>query len=373
METQKYFRPTKVIIDLNAIKNNIINMKKLLNRNTQIIAVVKANAYGHGDIEVAKAALEAGASILAVATPEEALRIRDHFTEVEILLLGASPISFAQYAAEQRISVTVFSAEWIRQLETLTKSWATPLKVHIKVDSGMGRIGVRSEEELLALHDAIQETGNVQLDGVFTHFATADDEDNEYFEKQVKLFKEIVAKLPEKPRLVHASNTATALVKKAELQFDAIRFGISMYGLSPSTYVESILPFELSPAFALETELVHIKRIKAGESIGYGATFVAPADMWVGTIPLGYADGVIRKLGGQDVLIDGKRTPIIGRICMDQCMLALPKAYAIGERVTLLGRQGQEEVRIEEWASKVETISYEVPCIITARVPRIYM
>ena len=372
MEKEQYFRPTKAIIDLQAIKQNIINLKKHLQPNVQIIAVVKANAYGHGDVAVADAALKAGATMLAVATPDEALHIRAHFDEPDILVLGASPVSFAPYAAEHRITLTVFSSEWVKKSEEYVFNDKNAIRLHIKVDSGMGRIGVRDEEELKNLYDAIQASEKFQLDGIFTHFATADDEETEYFENQVRLFKKFVSILPKKPRLVHASNTASSLIKDAFLQFDAVRYGISMYGLAPSPYVSSILPFALSPAFSLETELIHVKQIKAGEAVGYGATYVAPKDMWIGTIPIGYADGVIRKLGGHEVLIDGYRVPLIGRICMDQCMIALPKTYPIGEKVTLLGRQGKEEISMDEWATKLQTINYEIPCIITARVPRIY-
>lgn len=373
MEIQQYFRPTKAIVDLQAIRKNVKNLKKLLQPNVQIIAVVKANAYGHGDIAVAKAALEAGATILAVATPDEALHIRAHFEEPDILLLGASPISFVPYAAKQRIILTAFASEWVQQAAPLIANEVNPLRLHIKVDSGMGRIGVRSEQELLELYQTIKNTINVELDGIFTHFATADEEDASYFYRQVQFFERCVSILPEKPRLVHASNTATSLVKDTHLQFDAVRYGISMYGLSPSPYVEGILPFSLHPAFSLESELVHVKQLQAGDSVGYGATFTAPSDMWIGTIPIGYADGVIRKLGGQEVLIDGQRMQIVGRICMDQCMVALPKAYAIGEKVTLIGHQGQDVISMNEWAAKLETINYEVPCIITARVPRLYI
>ncbi len=374
METQQHFRPTKAIVDLQAIQQNIKNLKDLLQPNVQIIAVVKANAYGHGDIAVAKAALEAGATMLAVATPDEALHIRAHFEEPDILILGEiSPVSFASYAAQQRITLTVFSSEWVQQVATMVAGEENPLQLHIKVDSGMGRIGIRTESELLALYHTIHSTDNVELDGIFTHFATADEEDTAYFDSQVALFEKLIAILPDKPRLVHASNTATALVKDNRLQYDAVRYGISMYGLAPSSYVEGILPFPLKPAFSLESELVHVKQLKAGDSVGYGATFIAQTDMWIGTIPVGYADGVIRKLAGQEVLIDGQRMPIVGRICMDQCMVALPKAYAIGKEVTLIGRQGQDEISIDEWATKLETINYEVPCIITARVPRIYI
>ncbi|MGE7091330.1 alanine racemase [Lysinibacillus sp. NPDC048646] len=373
METQQYFRPTKAIVNLQAIQQNVRNLKELLQPNVQVIAVVKANAYGHGDVAVAKAALEAGATMLAVATPDEALHIRAHFEEPDILVLGASPVSFAPYAAQQRIILTTFAREWVQQVSAHIANAVNPLRLHIKVDSGMGRIGVRTEEALLDVYHMIQLTNNVELDGIFTHFATADEEDTKYFDSQVQSFEKLISLLPEKPRLVHASNTATSLVKDAHLQFDAVRYGISMYGLSPSSYVDGILPFPLNPAFSLESELVHVKQLKAGESVGYGATFVAPKDMWIGTIPVGYADGVIRKLAGQEVIISGQRTPIVGRICMDQCMVALPKAYAIGEKVTLIGRQGQEIISMNEWAAKLKTINYEIPCIITARVPRIYI
>ncbi len=373
MKTQQFFRPTKAIIDLQAIQQNVKNLKEFLRPNVQIIAVVKANAYGHGDVAVARAALEAGATVLAVATPDEALHIRAHFEEPDILILGASPVSFAPYAAQQRIILTAFADDWIQQAASLLVDEALPLRLHIKIDSGMGRIGIRSEQELLELYQTIQSTDNMELDGIFTHFATADEEDTLHFDQQVQFFEKCLAVIPNKPRLVHASNTAASLVKDPHLQYDAVRFGISMYGLSPSSYVKSILPFSLLPAFSLESELVHVKQIKSGDPVGYGATYVAPTDMWIGTIPIGYADGVIRKLGGQEVLIDGQRMPIVGRICMDQCMVALPKAYDIGEKVTLIGRQGNTGVSIDEWATKLETINYEIPCIITTRVPRIYL
>jgi len=373
MKTQQFFRPTKAIIDLQAIQQNVKNLKEFLRPNVQIIAVVKANAYGHGDVAVARAALEAGATVLAVATPDEALHIRAHFEEPDILILGASPVSFAPYAAQQRIILTAFADDWIQQAASLLVDEALPLRLHIKIDSGMGRIGIRSEQELLELYQTIQSTDNMELDGIFTHFATADEEDTLYFDQQVKFFEKCLAVIPNKPRLVHASNTAASLVKDPHLQYDAVRFGISMYGLSPSSYVKSILPFHLLPAFSLESELVHVKQIKSGDPVGYGATYVASTDMWIGTIPIGYADGVIRKLGGQEVLIDGQRMPIVGRICMDQCMVALPKAYDIGEKVTLIGRQGNTGVSIDEWATKLETINYEIPCIITTRVPRTYL
>ncbi|MED3662979.1 alanine racemase [Ureibacillus terrenus] len=369
MRTNKHFRPTKAIIDLDAIKYNVLQLKKHIQPNVQIIAVVKANAYGHGDVEVAKAALEAGASMLAVATPEEALHVRKHLPDPDILVLGYSPTSFAEYAANENITLTVDSPNWVNEAKNSCKK---TLKLHIKVDTGMHRIGIATEEELRSLYEAIQSSGQFVVDGIFTHFATADEEDESYFQKQVNRFEQFLKILPKKPRIVHAANTATALIKDARLQYDAVRYGISMYGLAPSEYVKSKLPYPLKPAFSLETELVAVRQIGPGESVGYGASYTVDRPTFIGTIPIGYADGLIRKYSGQDVLIDGKRVPIVGRICMDQCMIALPAAYNIGEKVVLIGKQKNEEITIDEWAAKAGTINYEVPCIITSRVPRIY-
>ncbi|HWL13068.1 MAG TPA: alanine racemase [Ureibacillus sp.] len=370
MQNIEHFRPTKAIIDLEAIKHNVSHLKEYLQPEVQIIAVVKANAYGHGDLEVASAAIEAGATILAVATPEEALHLRKAFPTIDILILGYAPASFAPFAANANITLTVFSSEWVQQVKALTLSH--PLKLHIKIDTGMGRIGVTQIEDLQKLYDEITSSNHLVVDGVFTHFATADEEEETYFLHQAAKFEEFIKVLPKKPRLVHAANTATMLMKDRALQYDAVRFGISMYGLAPSAYVSTKLPFPLQPAFSLESELIEVKLVQAGQSIGYGASFTATEPSYIGTIPIGYADGLIRKYSGQHVLIDGIRVPIVGRICMDQCMLLLPAAYNIGKKVTLIGKQEGQEITIDEWADKADTINYEVPCIITSRVPRIY-
>ena len=372
MQNKQHFRPTKAIIHLDAIRHNVSQLKKYLKPGVQIMAVVKANAYGHGAVEVAAAAIESGAAILAVATPEEALHLRKTFPDIEILILGYAPESFATIAADENITLTVFSTDWVQQVKALSFSFSKPLKVHIKIDTGMGRIGVTQIEDLRNLYNSITSSEKLLVDGVFTHFATADEEDVTYFQHQAARFEEFISSLPEKPRLVHAANTATMLIKDPALQYDAVRFGISMYGLAPSAYVKTKLPFPLQPAFSLETELIEVKKVQAGQSIGYGAAYTATETSYIGTIPIGYADGLIRKYSGQHVLIDGVRVPIVGRICMDQCMLLLPTAYNIGKNVTLIGKQKDEEITIDEWAAKGDTINYEVPCIITSRVPRIY-
>ncbi|WP_019414609.1 alanine racemase [Paenisporosarcina sp. TG20] len=367
MQPNNFYRPTFAQVDLNSIKVNILNLKKHISSFVDVIAVVKANAYGHGDLEVSKAALETGVRMLAVATPDEAIRLRTNGIESPILVLGYSPPSFAVVASENDITLTVFQEEWFLHIQPLPRN----LNVHIKIDTGMGRLGVITELQLKTLIQTISKRSDVKIDGVFTHFATADEEDVIQFTSQLDKFKRMLQLFPERPRCIHTANSAAALIH-AESLFDAVRFGISMYGLSPSAFVSRELPFQLMQAMTLHTEVVHIKNVLAGSTISYGATYTVSKDEWIATLPIGYADGMLRGLAGQEVLIQGKRMPIIGRICMDQCMIRLDRPVNIGEPVILIGRQGNEEITIEDWAQKLHTISYEVPCILTQRVPRKY-
>lgn len=372
MEKTAYFRPTKAIVDLQAIRNNVAGLRQHLAETTEIIAVVKANAYGHGDVEVSKAALKAGASMLAVATTEEALHIRAAISEVPIIILGAVPTDFIPFAAQQNITLTIFSSQWIKEAEDKFSSLKTLVKVHMKIDSGMGRIGVCDVEELHGLYNCVTQSSLFELDGVFTHFATADEEDSTYYELQKDRFLKMVGSLPAKPRLVHAANTAASLVK-AGVEFDAVRFGISMYGLSPSEYVDHHLPYTLQPALQLETEIVHVKELRKGQHVGYGANYeVQQESEWIATLPIGYADGLLRGLEGQEVLVQGRRAKVVGRICMDQTMIRLPFEVPIGESVILIGNQGDEEIPMEEWAKRLKTIVYEIACMISPRITRLY-
>ena len=365
--SQEQYRPTFIQVDLQAIQNNIKRLKKTLPRHTDVIAVVKANGYGHGDIAVAKAALQAGANLLAVATPEEALRIRAAGIQAEILLLGTSSASFFEEASKQNITLTAYSYEWLNA----TRDFQLPLKLHIKIDSGMGRIGFTDEAELLKALNYIEGRDSLQITGVFTHFATADEEDQTLFLKQASTFERFLRVFKQRPPIVHTSNSAATFVYPDQ-HWNAVRFGISMYGIAPSPWVETELPFPLEKALSLHTEVTHIKKVPKGSTIGYGATYVAQEDEWIATIPIGYADGLLRKLHNQSVLINGKKVPIVGKICMDQCMVRLDKKVKIGEHVVLLGKQGKEEILIEEWAKALQTIPYEVCCTFSNRIPRIY-
>lgn len=365
----EYFRPTKAVIDLGAIKKNLLAFQKR-SGGAEVIAVVKADAYGHGVLEVAKTAIENGVNLLAVATPDEALFLRNQGIESELLVMGATPSSFIPVAQQQSITVTAVSLEWLTLAAGQLSPDLSALKIHLKVDTGMRRIGIQLDEvdealRFIADHD-------FAFNGIFTHFATADEEDSSLFQEQVQAMKGVLAKVDDPSIMVHISNSAAAIMHP-ELSCDAVRVGISLYGIAPSPYVGEEMPFGLHPALALETEIIHVKQVKAGEGLSYGATYRAEQDEWIATLPIGYADGMLRGLQGQDVLVKGQRVPVVGRICMDQCMIRLPEKLPVGEKVQLIGSQGGQRIFVDEWARKLKTIPYEIPCILTKRVPRIYL
>lgn len=371
MEDSIHYRPTQAIVDLAAIRANVRNLKDYLGSETAVIAVVKADGYGHGEVEVAQAAFEAGAEMVSVATPDEAIRLRMAGISGDILVMGPSPLVFAEKAAELGIILTVSSAEWLQSALDVSEKFMQQLKIHVKIDSGMGRIGLRDEGTLRSLMSVVNSSKQVLLDGIFTHFACADEENTENTEEQFIKFMRLVQTLSEKPRLVHASNSAASLLYP-EYALDAVRFGIGLYGIAPSEYVGGKLPFRLERSLRIESELAYVKLLEVGNRISYGGTYVTSSAEWIGTIPIGYADGLRRGLRGQEVLIDGERMPIIGTICMDQCMVKLPRELAVGEKVVLIGRQDKEEVTMEEWAERLGTIPYEIAVSIAKRVPRIY-
>lgn len=371
MTEQGYFyRDTWAEVDLDYILSNVTSVKKLLPPNVEIIAVVKANAYGHGDFKVAESALKAGATYLAVAFMDEAIALRNKGVLAPILVLGATRPEDAALAVKFNITITVFRLEWVTAAQSyLPKDKVLP--VHIKLDTGMGRIGIRTKEELAQVVETISKDGRLAIEGVFTHFATADEVDQTYLDKQLELFHDLLSVMKEQPKYIHCSNSAAAL-RFSKANFNAVRLGIAMYGLTPSPEIENELPFPLKEAFSLRSRLVHVKKLDKGDKVSYGATYEAEGEEWIGTIPIGYADGWIRRLQGQEVLVEGRRVPIVGRICMDQCMVKLPHEVPVGTTVTLIGRENGEFISVNEIAQKLETINYEVPCIISNRVPRLY-
>lgn len=368
----KMYRSTWAEVDLAAIGHNIDEMRSRLPGHCAVIAVVKADAYGHGAVEVAEKALASGAKMLAVALLEEALMLRDANITVPILVFGRILPEDVPAAVNYDITLTCFQKEWIRDVNRL--SLPSPVKVHMKWDTGMGRVGLRTEEELKEITEEIRSSSGIHLTGIFTHFATADDAGFDYFEMQHSRFNHFLKTFESiwhEPAVVHIGNSA-ASIRFPERMYDYIRFGISMYGLYPSDVLKDEHEIDLKPAFSLHSRLIHVKKMDPGESISYGAIYTTADEEYIGTIPIGYADGWTRKLQGVDVLVDGKRMPVVGRITMDQTMIKLDKEYPVGTKVTLIGKQGDDEIEADEIAEKLETINYEIPCMISERVPRKY-
>ncbi|WP_298787061.1 alanine racemase [uncultured Marinococcus sp.] len=368
------YRNTWVEINTENIKYNIREVRKLHAENVAVMAVVKADGYGHGAAETALAAAEAGASYFGVALLEEALELRNAGIKLPILVLGRTRPQDAAVAARHDIRLTVFQEEWLKEASRYTVGES--LLIHMKVDTGMGRLGLINDEDITSFLAAVTSTPSIEMEGMYTHFATADELETTYFEQQYARFSQVVAlvqQMGNAPRLIHCGNSAAAM-RFPERCFNMVRFGISMYGLTPAADITGHLPFTLKEAFTLHSRLTQVKEVPPGTSISYGATYTSTENEWIGTVPIGYADGWLRAHAENqgEVLAGGIRVPIVGRICMDQMMVRLPHEFPVDTVVTLIGSQKEETISVTEVASRLGTITYEVPCIISKRVPRVY-
>ena len=368
----QYYRNTWAEIDLDAVDTNVKQIKQKLPEHTQIMAVVKANGYGHGAVQVAQQALESGATALGVALLEEGLSLRQAGIQAPILVFGWVSPEYGPIAAEHDLTLTVFQKEWLESVPH--GDFQHPLNIHLKWDSGMGRIGMQTTEELHEIMDVLRRKNNIHLTGAYTHFATADEADLTFYHTQEERFSRFVTHLkalwPD-PITIHSSNSA-ASIRFPDKSDHYIRFGIALYGLYPSAFVKEKQCIHLEQAFSLHSRLIHVKQIQAGDTVSYGREFTAEKSEWIGTIPIGYGDGWTRRLQGTSVLVDGRKCPIVGRICMDRTMILLDKPYAIGTKVTLIGKQQNSYISMDDLAQYLGTINYEIPCMINERVPRIY-
>ncbi|KRL01855.1 alanine racemase [Liquorilactobacillus capillatus] len=365
-------RNTEAVINLRMIENNVKAERKRMDKQQKLFAVVKANAYGHGIIPVAHAAKKAGANGFCVAIVDEALVLRQAGITDTILILGVTPADQAGVLAEKKISVAVGEVQYLHDALDYLKTTKGKLRVHLALDTGMGRIGFRSKEELKkAVTFIISQKECFIFEGIFTHFATADSADDSYYKKQLTNFKELMSIVKNKPPFVHVANSAAALWHR-ECGGNAVRFGIAMYGLNPSGS-ELKLPKEFTAALSLKSEIVAIKEISAGDSVGYGKTYTATKPEWIATVPIGYADGWPRRMQGFKVLIDGYYCEIVGRVCMDQIMVKVPEAFKLGTTVTLIGEDHGKSITAQDVADYAQTIHYEVLCGISQRVQRKYI
>jgi len=367
---------TFVEISIPNILHNIRALKGLLDKKVKFMAVVKADAYGHGAVPVSKA-IEKNVDYLAVATLSEAIELKGAGIKAPILLLSEIHPSSAAEVVKNGFIQTVYTIKLAKALSDAASRLKKKAKVHLKIDTGMGRIGVHfSEAE--GLFNAISRSPNLDIEGIFTHFAGAEELDD-FTSRQLKRFRSFISKIDPAGYVLHAANSA-AVIYHRESHLDMVRVGLSMYGLYPPGGKKGSV--KLKPALEFKTHVVYVKKVPAGTPLSYGSTYNTKNETTIATLPVGYADGLPRALSNRgEVLMRGKRYPIVGRICMDLTLIDLGDerpasrqgGCEMGDEVTLIGRQGNETISTDDVAKLADTISYEIICGIGKRVPRVYI
>ncbi|MCT4625534.1 alanine racemase [Halodesulfovibrio sp.] len=369
-------------IDLSAIRHNVREIRRVVGNQKAMLVVVKGNAYGHGAIQVANAAIREGAEYLGVARLSEAIVLRNAGIKAPILILGYTPPDCAPRLVDLKLTQTVHSCEYAERLASFLHCAKAKLTVHIKIDTGMGRLGFLPESfagqsSIVDRVNDINRHGVFDLEGICTHFAASDAAclDNAY--RQLDLFKQTIESLKaagfEFPR-IHAANSA-AIVTMPEAHFTMVRPGIVTYGLYPSDVIDRSM-LDLKPAMTVKASLVSVKEAPGGTTVSYGHTHVCEENTRIGVVPIGYADGYDRSLSSKGImLVHGKRVPVVGRVCMDQTMIdlgAVPDADC-GDEVVILGSQGDSSITADETAQMLGTINYEIVARLMARVRRVYI
>ncbi|MCL4515087.1 MAG: alanine racemase [Firmicutes bacterium] len=368
-------RPVWAEINLDHIAHNIREIRRKAPKDAKIMAIVKANGYGHGALQVGRTALANGAALLGVAIVEEAIHLRKGGITAPIHILGMPPAGQAELVVENDASCAISSWTVAEALSQAAQRLGKAARVHLKVDTGMGRLGLLPGDAP-EFAEKLTHLPGLQVEGIFTHFATADEADKSFTRSQFQVFRKVQAALEARGiriPLAHVANSA-AILDLPEMCTGAVRPGIMTYGLYPSRDVSRSV--ELRPAMRLKARVVLARHLPAGAGISYGRTYVTKRPTTVALLPLGYADGFSRLLSNKaEVLIRGRRMPVVGRICMDQSMVAAPVGAEVaeGEEAVIFGTQGQEAIPVEEVADRLRTINYEVVCMVGARVPRVYI
>lgn len=374
----KHYDRIYASIDLDAISHNMDLLHEHLDKNTQIVAVVKTDGYGHGAVPIAQE-LESKDYLygFATATAEEALCLRKAGIIKPLLVLGyVFPYAFEELIREE-VRFTLFRTDMVAELSREAIKAGKKALVHIKVDTGMSRIGIRPDEEGLTYLKMVAETPEIEVEGIFTHFAKADAPNKTAAYEQFSLFQSFVRQAEEqfgyKIPIKHCANSA-AILEMPDTQLDMVRAGIALYGLWPWEGNHH-LELDLHPSFSLHSHIIFLKKLEPGKAISYGGTYVTDRETLVATVPVGYGDGYPRTLSGKGfVLVHGKRVPILGRICMDQFMIDVTHIPGVkeGDRVVLIGKDGEETITMEKVGELADRFNYELACVIGKRVPRIY-
>jgi len=364
-------------IDLKAIAHNIRELRRIADPNSRLMAVVKANGYGHGSVEVARCALDNGAKVLGVARIDEAVILRNEGIYAPILIFGYTPPPFYKEILKFDLTQTVYSLQTAESLSAFAVSNNKRIKVHIKIDTGMGRLGILpdSGSALREVESIVRLTG-LEPEGIFTHFSMADSSDKSFSRRQFEIFIEFLNRLKDKGiefGVKHAANSA-GIIDMPETHLDMVRAGIAMYGLYPSGETMNDKA-ALLPAMSLKSVIIHLKDVPSGFKVSYGATYETKKPTTIATVPVGYADGYSRLLSSRgQMLVCGQRAPIAGRVCMDLTMLDVGNIGGVkqGDEVVILGKQKDSEIKADEIASLLGTINYEIVSSLTERVKRVY-
>lgn len=362
-------RPVWADIDLDALEHNVRALKRQAG-GALLMAVVKANAYGHGATGIARAALAAGADRLGVVCVDEGEELRRAGITAPVLVMGHTPVSQAARAVDLSLTTTVGSHHFAEAVSRCAVERGVTIPVHLKVETGLNRYGL-PPEQLLPLAESMRRLPGLDVEGLWTHFATGDETDKSYVHRQFRAFTAVAEQLPW-VRLRHVANTATVL-DMPELSLDMVRVGIGLYGCYPSDEVDRGTP--LRPVLSLKSRVARLRRLEAGESVSYGCTWTAHRESVVALVMCGYGDGLRRTLSNKgSVLVRGRRAPIVGRIAMDMCVADVTDIpfVALDDEIVIIGRQRDDEIAAEEVARLSDTISYETLTGITARVPRVY-
>lgn len=367
-------RPTWAEIDLDALTNNYEEIRRIVGPNVKILGVVKADAYGHGSLECARTLCRAGADMLAVAFIDEAIALRQGGITEQILLLGYTAKEHIPDLIRWDVIPGVYQIDFAIALSDYCQETGTHHPIHVKLDTGMGRIGIDWEHASEDIR-AMNELSGIELQGLYSHFSTADATDKTYTKKQLWRFKQVISELRAMNidiPIKHIANSAAIFDVDVEgIHFDMVRPGIILYGLYPSAEVDRA-KIDLKPVMTLKSTIVHLKTIHPGDSVSYGNRFIAKDDRLIGTLPIGYADGFTRMLNGKaNIWHDGQLAPIVGSICMDQCMTDLTdlKEVSLYDEVEIFGNNISADVL----ADSLGTINYEITCMVNKRVPRVYL
>lgn len=373
MRNEVLLRPLWAEINLDNLKKNYEEVRRIIG-DRKLLAVVKSNAYGHGAVEISKELEEIGADYLAVRNLEEGIELRSKGIGKPVLIMGYVFPKQVNYVVQFSLTPTILSLDFANELNSFLESYREKIKVHIKIDTGMGRLGIPYKESVDFIKE-VKKLKNIEIEGLYSHFSTADEEDKDFTREQFNRFMYVVHELEKEGihiPLKHIGNSAT-VIDLPQFALDGVRVGIMLYGLKPSRFVREI---NLHPVMSIRGKIVFLKWIEKGESISYGRKFYTKRKSLIATIPMGYSDGYSRALTNiGEVIVKGKRVKVVGRVCMGKFMIDVTdvKDVSVGDEVTIIGRDGDEEITATEIAEKLDTINYEIVSRISRSVPRVYI